>query len=137
MQRWAVRQYRRKVRQHVTDELPFFCRSDDWRKHCNSQKHWRNKRRRKRFSAVTRIVTKQEQDDTLQDVTTYKITLCYTHVNSFFTDGLAMTELRMATDGQGRPEIMTDWRWRTGEWRPAKFTYAPTTGSMYIDIVNV
>ena len=49
----------------VTDGLPFRRRKDDWRKHWNSQKHWWNKRQLKRFSAVTRIVTKQEQDDTL------------------------------------------------------------------------
>ena len=58
-QRWAVRQ-------SVTDGLPFRWRADDWPKHWNSQKHWWNKRQRKRFSAITRIVTKQEQDDTIQ-----------------------------------------------------------------------
>ena len=66
---WAVRQYRRKVSQSVTDELPFRLRTDDWRKHWNSQKHWQNNRRQKRFSAVsrivTRIVTKPEQDNKL------------------------------------------------------------------------
>ena len=56
---------RQKVRQSVTDVLPFRWRTDDWRKHWNSQKHWRNKSRQNRFSAVTQIVTKQEQDDTL------------------------------------------------------------------------
>ena len=49
----------------VTDGFPFRWRTDDWRKHWNTQKHWRNKRRLKLFSAGTRIVTKQEQYDTL------------------------------------------------------------------------
>ena len=64
-QRWAVRQYRQKVHQFVTDRLSFRWRTDDWRKHLNSLKRWRNKRQRKRFSDFTRIVTKQKQDDTL------------------------------------------------------------------------